>query len=132
MNGRTWDAIVIGAGAAGMMCAVEAGKRGRRVLVLEKKQAEALRAQQLPTTEPEGIPTGPYLHEQDTVGTDLKNTTLKARGRHDPCVLPRAVPIVEAMTALVLADAFLEKFGGDSEKEVRRNYRSYLKYVGGF
>jgi chorismate synthase len=34
----------------------------------------------------------------------LKNTTLKARGRHDPCVLPRAVPIVEAMTALVLID----------------------------
>ena len=34
----------------------------------------------------------------------LKNTKLKARGRHDPCVLPRAVPIVEAMTALVLVD----------------------------
>jgi chorismate synthase len=34
----------------------------------------------------------------------LKNTALKARGRHDPCVLPRAVPIVEAMTALVLVD----------------------------
>jgi hypothetical protein len=36
------------------------------------------------------------------------------------------------MTALVLADAFLEKFGGDSEKEVRRNYDSYLRYVAGF
>jgi chorismate synthase len=44
------------------------------------------------------------MHEQDTVDVDFKNTTLKGRGRHDPCVLPRAVPIVEAMTALVLAD----------------------------
>jgi len=34
----------------------------------------------------------------------LHNTTLKGRGRHDPCVLPRAVPMVEAMTALVLVD----------------------------
>jgi chorismate synthase len=33
--------------------------------------------------------------------------TLEARGRHDPCVVPRAVPIVEAMAALVLADAYL-------------------------
>jgi chorismate synthase len=49
-------------------------------------------------------PTGTVLHEQDTVTEDLKNTTLKARGRHDPCVLPRAVPMVEAMTALVLVD----------------------------
>ena len=32
------------------------------------------------------------------------NTKLKGRGRHDPCVLPRAVPMVEAMTALVLVD----------------------------
>ncbi|HEX4342054.1 MAG TPA: chorismate synthase, partial [Verrucomicrobiae bacterium] len=44
------------------------------------------------------------MHEQDTVSEDFKNTTLKGRGRHDPCVLPRAVPMVEAMTALVLVD----------------------------
>ncbi len=44
------------------------------------------------------------MREQQTVDTALKNTTLKARGRHDPCVLPRAVPMVEAMTALVLVD----------------------------
>jgi chorismate synthase len=36
-----------------------------------------------------------------------KETEFKARGRHDPCVLPRAVPVVEAMAALVLADAAL-------------------------
>ncbi len=49
-------------------------------------------------------PVATVMHEQDTVGNDLKNTTLKGRGRHDPCVLPRAVPMVEAMTALVLID----------------------------
>lgn len=49
-------------------------------------------------------PVATVMHEQDTVDVDLKNTTLKGRGRHDPCVLPRAVPMVEAMTALVLID----------------------------
>jgi len=49
-------------------------------------------------------PVATVMHEQETVDVTLKNTTLKARGRHDPCVLPRAVPMVEAMTALVLID----------------------------
>ena len=49
-------------------------------------------------------PVATVMHDQLTVDTALKNTTLKGRGRHDPCVLPRAVPIVEAMTALVLID----------------------------
>jgi chorismate synthase len=49
-------------------------------------------------------PIATVMHEQDTVDEKLRHTTLKARGRHDPCVLPRAVPIVEAMTALVLVD----------------------------
>lgn len=49
-------------------------------------------------------PVATVMHEQDTVDTNFKNTTLKGRGRHDPCVLPRAVPMVEAMTALVLLD----------------------------
>ncbi len=49
-------------------------------------------------------PTATVMHEQDTVDSSSKNTTLKGRGRHDPCVLPRAVPMVEAMTALVLMD----------------------------
>jgi chorismate synthase len=49
-------------------------------------------------------PVATIMHEQDTVDVEHRNTTLKGRGRHDPCVLPRAVPIVEAMTALVLAD----------------------------
>ena len=49
-------------------------------------------------------PVATVMREQDTVNTKFQNTTLKARGRHDPCVLPRAVPMVEAMTALVLVD----------------------------
>ena len=49
-------------------------------------------------------PVATVMHEQDTVDVELKNTTLKGRGRHDPCVLPRAVPMVDAMTALVLVD----------------------------
>jgi chorismate synthase len=49
-------------------------------------------------------PVATVMHEQATVDVNLKNTTIKGRGRHDPCVLPRAVPIVEAMTALVLVD----------------------------
>ncbi len=49
-------------------------------------------------------PVATIMHEQETVDVNLQNTTLQGRGRHDPCVLPRAVPMVEAMTALVLAD----------------------------
>ncbi|MDB6022418.1 MAG: chorismate synthase [Pedosphaera sp.] len=49
-------------------------------------------------------PVATVMHEQDTVDETFHNTTLKGRGRHDPCVLPRAVPMVEAMTALVLVD----------------------------
>ncbi len=49
-------------------------------------------------------PVATVMHEQETVDVTRKNTTLKGRGRHDPCVLPRAVPMVEAMTALVLVD----------------------------
>jgi chorismate synthase len=49
-------------------------------------------------------PVATVMHEQDTVSEALKNTRLKGRGRHDPCVLPRAVPMVEAMAALVLVD----------------------------
>ena len=44
------------------------------------------------------------LMEQETVTMEGEDTILKARGRHDPCVLPRAVPIVEAMTAMTLLD----------------------------
>ena len=56
-------------------------------------------------------PTATILREQETVDVQGQATTIKARGRHDPCVLPRAVPMVEAMMALVLADHFLRQRG---------------------
>lgn len=52
-------------------------------------------------------PVATILMEQETVDMDGNPTTLNVRGRHDSCVLPRAVPIVEAMTAMVLLDNFL-------------------------
>jgi chorismate synthase len=54
-------------------------------------------------------PTATVLREQNTVTNDKQETTLSARGRHDACVLPRAVPMVEAMVHLVLADHFLRQ-----------------------
>lgn len=52
-------------------------------------------------------PTATILQPQKTVTPDGKSTILKPKGRHDPCVLPRAVPIVEAMAALVMVDHYL-------------------------
>jgi chorismate synthase len=52
-------------------------------------------------------PVATLLREQQTVDIEGKTTSLTARGRHDPCVLPRAVPIVEAMAAMVVLDHFL-------------------------
>ena len=52
-------------------------------------------------------PVATLLMEQHTVNINGIDTTLKAKGRHDPCVLPRAVPIVEAMAAITLLDYYL-------------------------
>ncbi len=49
-------------------------------------------------------PVATIFKEQETVNSKGEPTTIRPRGRHDPCVLPRAVPMVEAMMALVLAD----------------------------
>ena len=54
-------------------------------------------------------PTATIASAQDTVTTGNEATTLEARGRHDPCVLPRAVPMVEAMALVVLADHWLRQ-----------------------
>ena len=54
-------------------------------------------------------PTATINAQQRTVSTSGQDVTLSATGRHDPCVLPRAVPIVEAMTCLVLADHWLRQ-----------------------
>ncbi len=52
-------------------------------------------------------PVATVLQKQKTVTVDGKETVLDAKGRHDPCVLPRAVPIVEAMAAITLLDMLL-------------------------
>ncbi|MBR1688731.1 MAG: chorismate synthase [Prevotella sp.] len=53
-------------------------------------------------------PVATLLREQPTIDQQGNATSLTARGRHDPCVLPRAVPIVEAMAAIVILDAYLQ------------------------
>jgi len=52
-------------------------------------------------------PVSTLMQVQDTINDQGKKTTINPKGRHDPCVLPRAVPIVEAMTAIVVLDHFL-------------------------
>ena len=47
--------------------------------------------------------------------------------RSDVCAVPAAGVVAEAMAALVIAEAVLEKFGGDSVQEVRRNFQSYIE-----
>jgi chorismate synthase len=54
-------------------------------------------------------PTATIMQQQDTVDAAGNPAVLEPKGRHDPCVLPRAVPIVEAMLALVLADHHLRQ-----------------------
>lgn len=61
------------------------------------------------------VPT--LLKDQQTINKEGESIVFKARGRHDPCVLPRAVPIVEAMAALTIADAYLiAKTGNANQK----------------
>ena len=52
-------------------------------------------------------PVDTILMEQHTVNINGSDTTMKAKGRHDACVLPRAVPIVEAMAAMTILDYYL-------------------------
>ena len=55
-------------------------------------------------------PTATISRNQKTVNRKGEDIELRARGRHDPCVVPRAVPMVEAMVAMVLADHALQHF----------------------
>ena len=52
-------------------------------------------------------PVATLLRPQATIDTDGNATQLEVKGRHDPCVLPRAVPVVEAMAAMVILDCYL-------------------------
>ncbi len=68
----------------------------------------------------------------ESVDLKTKETSLAAYERSDVCVVPAAGVVGEAMVALVIAQAFLEKFGGDSLSETRRNYEAYLEQVKAF
>lgn len=65
----------------------------------------------------------------ESVDLETREPALAAYERSDVAVVPAAGVIGEAMAAIVLAQAFLEKFGGDSLEETRRNYESYLDQV---
>jgi chorismate synthase len=68
----------------------------------------------------------------ESVDLVTREPALAAYERSDVCVVPAAAVIGEAMVALVLARAFLEKFGGDSLAETRRNLEGYLEQVKNF
>ncbi len=63
----------------------------------------------------------------DTIDVKTGEAAKAINQRSDVCAVPAAGVVAEAMAALVLAEAVLEKFGGDSVQEVRRNYESYMK-----
>ncbi len=65
----------------------------------------------------------------ESVDLETREPALAAYERSDVAVVPAAGVIGEAMVALVLAEAFLEKFGGDSLGETRRNFDGYLEQV---
>jgi chorismate synthase len=67
-----------------------------------------------------------------SVDINSKKPLSAAYERSDVCAVPAAAVVGEAMAALVMADAFLEKFGGDSRDEVAKNYHSYLSYLSTF
>ena len=52
-------------------------------------------------------PVSTIMKDQETINSKGKSIKIKGKGRHDPCVVPRAVPIVEAMSAIVIADFYL-------------------------
>ncbi|MGA7238498.1 MAG: chorismate synthase [Bryobacteraceae bacterium] len=68
----------------------------------------------------------------ESVDLATRDSALAAYERSDVCVVPAAGVIGEAMVAIVLAQAFLEKFGGDSLGETRRNYEGYKEQVKNF
>lgn len=73
------------------------------------------------------IPTLKKALQSVDLGT--KKPFAAAYERSDTCAVPAAAVVAEAMAALISADAFLEKFGGDSIGETKRNYDAYLKYL---
>ena len=52
-------------------------------------------------------PVATIMKDQQSINSDGKESIVKGKGRHDPCVVPRAIPIVEAMAAMVILDYYL-------------------------
>ena len=75
-------------------------------------------------------PIATLMHPLPSVDLDTGDEVQAHYERSDICQAPPACVVGEAMVALVLAEAFMEKFGGDSITETRRNYEGYLKTVG--
>ncbi|MGI5836881.1 MAG: chorismate synthase, partial [Chloroflexota bacterium] len=73
------------------------------------------------------IPT--LMNPLPSVDLATKQPVAAAQERSDVCVIPAAGVVGEAMVALVLADAFLEKFGGDSVDEIDRNYNAFMDSI---
>ncbi len=77
-------------------------------------------------------PLSTLMKPLHSVDMKSKEEALGAIERSDVCAIPAAAVIAEAVVAFVLADAFLEKFGGDSLLEIRRNYEGYLEQIKSF
>ncbi|MGM0419434.1 MAG: chorismate synthase [Bacillota bacterium] len=67
-----------------------------------------------------------------TVDIDSKKSTTAAKERADNCAVPAAGVVAEAVSSIILAQAFTAKFGGDSMKEITRNYEGYIKQIQDF
>ncbi len=77
-------------------------------------------------------PLATLMKPLHSVDIETKAEAKGAIERSDVCAIPAAAVIAEAVVAFVVADAFLEKFGGDSLKEIRRNYEGYLQQIAQF
>lgn len=64
-------------------------------------------------------PTATIMKDQQSINANHEIVTVQGKGRHDACVLPRAVPIVEAMTALTLVDLLIEQYGKVGWKQLQ-------------
>jgi chorismate synthase len=77
-------------------------------------------------------PLATLMKPLHSVDIETKAEAKGAIERSDVCAIPAAAVIAEAVVAFVVADVFLEKFGGDSLKEIRRNYDGYLQQISQF
>jgi chorismate synthase len=77
-------------------------------------------------------PISTLMSPLQSVDLRSKQQTDASVERSDVCAAPAAAVVGESVVAFELANAFLEKFGGDSLREIRRNYESYLEQIKNF